>query len=357
MSITSRPFGRTAQGEAVTQYTLTNAQGAQASIIDFGGILTALTVPDRAGRLGDVVTGFGDMGGYNRPHGSMGEIIGRYGNRIAKGRFTIDGTAYQLAVNNGENHLHGGLTGFGARLWQAEALPGQGEDSLRLTLVSPDGEENYPGTLRVQVTYTWNDSCDLSIRYEAVTDKPTHCNLTNHTYFNLAGHGHGNIDDHVLFIDSDCITPTDPGLIPTGAYLPVAGTPFDMREGLRLGDGLAQTPSHPQTRDTAGYDHNFVLRKGRAMGLFASVYEPSTGRVMECLTDQPGVQLYTANTTDLPGGKDGVHYGPHCAFCLETQCFPDTPNHPNFPSTLLRPGEKYDTTTIYAFRVETEEEA
>lgn len=355
MSITTRAFGLNAQGEQVTQYILTNAKGAEARIIDFGGILTNLIVPDRESKLADVVTGFDDMAGYLKPHGSMGETIGRYGNRIAKGRFTIDGVTYQLALNNGENHLHGGLTGFGARMWQAEALPGEGQDSVKLHLVSPDGEENYPGTLTVDVTYTWTDACDLIIHYEATTDKATHCNLTNHSYFNLAGHDHGTIRDHVLFIDSDCITPTDAGLIPTGSFMPVVGTPFDLREGLTLGEGLDQAAEHPQMRGPDGYDHNYVLRKGRAMGMFACVYDPGSGRSMECLTDLPGVQLYTANTTDIAGGKSGAHYGPHCALCLETQCFPDTPNHANFPSTLLRPGEKYDTTTIYAFRVEKEE--
>lgn len=357
MSITTRPFGLNAQGETVTQYILTNAGGATAKIIDFGAILTSLTVPDRQGELADVVTGFDDMAGYLKPHGSMGETIGRYGNRIARGRFTIDGTTYQLATNNGRNHLHGGLVGFGARMWQAEALPGQGQDSVKLRLVSPDGEENYPGTLTVCVTYTWTDACDLIIRYEAATDKTTHCNLTNHSYFNLAGHDHGTIRDHVLYLDADCVTATDEELIPTGSFLPVSGTPFDLREGLLLGDGLDQAADFPPMAGPKGYDHNYVLHKGRAMGTFAFVYHPASGRSMECLTDLPGVQLYTANTTNISGGKGGAHYGPHCALCLETQCYPDTPNHANFPTTLLHPGETYETTTIYAFRVEEAVEA
>ena len=356
MSITTRPFGQTAQGETVTQYILTNKTGATVKLINYGANLTSLTVPDREGKLADVVTGFDTLAGYLKPHGSMGDTIGRYGNRIAKGRFTLDGVTYQLAINNGENHLHGGLVGFSAKLWEGTAMEGVGEDSVRFHLVSPDGDENYPGTLTVDVTYTWSDACDLSIHYEATKDKATHCNLTNHTYFNLAGHDHGTIRDHVLFIDSDCVTATDAGLIPTGAYLPVVGTPFDLRDGIVLGDGLDQAADFAPMAGPGGYDHNFVLRKGRAMGAFATLYDPTSGRSMECLTDLPGVQLYTANTTDIAGGKGGAHYGPHCALCLETQCFPDTPNHPNFPTTVLRPGEKYDTTTIYAFRVEPEDE-
>lgn len=352
MSITKRVFGRNAQGETVTQYILTNAMGAAIKVIDFGAILTSVTVPDRNGKLADVVTGFDDMEGYLKPHGSMGETIGRYGNRIAKGRFTIDGETYQLAINNGENHLHGGKVGFGAKMWQATELPGEGKDSVKLHLVSPDGEENYPGTLTVDVTYTWTDRCDLTIRYEAATDKATHCNLTNHSYFNLAGHDHGTIRDHELFIDSDCITEVDAGLISTGAYVPVVGTPYDFREGLNMGEGLDAGEHFAPMAAVGGYDQNFVLRKGKAMGLVACLYDPESGRSMECISDLPGVQLYTANGVDFPGGKGGVHYGDHCALCLETQCYPDTPNHPHFPTTLLRPGEKYDTTTIYAFRTE-----
>ena len=356
MSITTRTFDRNAEGQTVTQYILKNAQGAEAKIIDFGATLTSLTVPDNNGDLADVVLGFDDMAGYLKSHGHMGETIGRYGNRIAKGQITLEGVDYQLACNNGENHLHGGNVGFGVRMWSATPMEGKGQDSVKFHLVSPDGEENYPGTLTVDVTYTWNDRCDLIIRYEATCDKTTLCNLTNHSYFNLAGHDHGTIDDQDLFIDADVITAVDDGLIPTGAYTPVAGTPFDMREVSNLGDGLACAEECPEMVDTQGFDHNYVLRKGSAMGLCAVAYDDLSGRMMEVITDQPAMQLYTANTTNISGGKGGAHYGPHSAFCLETQHCPDTPHHSQFGTTELHPGEKYDTTTIYAFRLEDDEE-
>ena len=351
MAITTRVFGTTPAGETVTQYILTNASGANVKLIDFGAIVTSICVPDKNGELGDVALGFDTMEGYIKDHGSMGETIGRYGNRIGKGQFTLDGVHYQLATNNGNNHLHGGNVGFGARMWEATVIEGENEDKVAFHRVSPDGEENYPGNLDVTVTYGWDEDCNLTIRYEATTDKATHCNLTNHTYFNLAGHDHGTIRDHILYIDADVITKVDKELIPTG-FMPVYGTPMDLREGLLLGDGLDAIETCTQMTYGPGYDHNYVLRKGSAMGLCAAVYHEESGRAMEVITDQPGVQLYTGCVTDIPGGKGGVHYGQYSALCLETQHYPDTPNHPEYPTTVLRPGEKYDTTTIYAFRVE-----
>ena len=354
MSITTKPFGQLPSGEAVTQYTMTNASGASVSVIDFGGILTNIFVPDRDGKLADVALGCDTLEGYLADHGCMGDTVGRYGNRIAKGQFTLDGVPYQLACNNGENHLHGGNVGFSQKMWTITPIENGNSDSLKMHYVSADGEENYPGTLDVTVTYTFTDACDLIIRYEATTDKATLCNLTNHTYFNLAGQDHGTIRDQVMLIDADVITPVvDGALIPTGGYMPVAGTPFDLRDGMLLGDGLDEMDTCEQMVFAGGYDHNFVLRKGEAMGLAAWMLDEESGRVMEVITDQPGVQLYTACQLDFDGGKGGVHYGKYAGLCLETQHFPDSPNNPQFlGTTVLRPGQKYDTTTIYAFRVE-----
>ena len=354
MSITKTPFGTAPNGAPVTRYTLTNAVGASVSVIDWGAICVSIVVPDKDGVMADVALGFDSMEKYGGQHGSMGDTVGRYGNRIGKGRFTLDGVTYQLALNdNGKNHLHGGFEGFAWRMWTAETEEGEHRDSVRFRYLSPDGEENYPGNLDVTVTYTWDEDCNLIIRYEAVTDKPTLCNLTNHTYFNLAGHDHGTVRDHEVMIDADVITPVDDELIPLGSYLPVAGTPFDMRDGLLLGDGLDEMDTCSQMGPAHGYDHNFVLRKGAAMGLAAWVYHEDSGRVMEVITDQPAMQLYTACTAYYEGGKGGAVYGQYSGLCLETQHCPDDPNKPQFPgTTVLRPGEKYDTTTIYAFRVD-----
>ncbi|MBR5471108.1 MAG: galactose mutarotase [Oscillibacter sp.] len=352
MAITSRSYGVTRGGQPATLYTMTNKKGASVSVLDFGAIITSIIVPDKNGTMADVTLGFDALACYEGDHAFMGDIVGRYGNRIAKGRFTLDGVSYQLAINNGENHLHGGDVGFNQKMWTATPVEGAGMDSIVMHYVSPDMEENYPGTLDVKCTYSWDDDCNLHIRYEATTDKATHCNLTNHTYFNLAGHDHGTVRDHIVWIDADVVTAVDSGLIPTGGYMPVAGTPLDLREGKLIGEGLDEKDTCVPMQYANGYDHNFVLRKGSAMGTCACVYHEETGRVMEVITDQPGVQLYTACFTDCEGGRGGMHYVPFSGLCLETQHFPDSPNHPNFPSTVLRPGEKYDTTTIYAFRVE-----
>ena len=354
MAITTQPFGTLADGRAVTRYTLTNARGSSVSLIDLGAILTSIIVPDKDGKMADVALGFDTLAPYAGHHGSMGDTVGRYGNRIGKGRFTLDGVTYQLALNDhGINHLHGGYQNFSTKLWDASLAEDAHRDSVTFSTVSPDGEENYPGTLNVSVTYTWDEDDNLIIRYQATTDKPTLCNLTNHTYFNLAGHDHGTIRDHVVYIDADVITPVDEGLIPLGSYMPVSQTPLDLREGLLLGDGLDAMSTCSQMKPAGGYDHNFVLRKGLAMGLAACVHHEETGRTMDVITDQPAVQLYTACTTDIEGGKDGAHYGHFSGLCLETQHCPDDPNNPQFPgTTVLRPGEVYDTTTIYAFRID-----
>lgn len=354
MAITAKPFGTAPDGQAVTMYTMTNQTGASVSVIDYGAILTSILVPDREGNLADVALGFDSMEKYRQDHGSMGDTIGRYGNRIGKGRFTIDGVTYQLALNDhGKNSLHGGPDNFAHKMWKATPCECAHRDSVAFRYVSPDGEEGFPGTLDVTVTYTWDEDDNLIIRYEAVTDKPTLCNLTNHTYFNLAGHDHGTVRDHEVMIDADVITPVDDELIPLGSYMPVSQTALDLREGMLLGEGLDAMDTCPQMGPAGGYDHNYVLRKGSAMGFAAAVYHEESGRSMEVLTDQPAVQLYTACTTDIEGGKGGAHYGRYSGFCLETQHCPDDPNNPQFPgTTVLRPGEKYDTTTIYVFRTE-----
>lgn len=356
MSITAKAFGVTRKGEQVTMYTMTNKGGAYVSLIELGAIITSIVVPDKDGKLADVALGFDTLDRYEGDHAFMGDIVGRYGNRIAKAQFTLDGATYDLAVNDKRNHLHGGKEGFNTKLWKAVSVTeGEGCDSVKLHYLSPDMEENYPGNLDMYVTYSWDDDCNLSIRYEATTDKATHCNLTNHTYFNLAGHDHGTVLDHVVFIDADVVTAVDAELIPTGGYMPVVGTPLDLREGMLLADGIEAKDTCTPMVWAGGYDHNFVLRKGSAMALCAYVYHEESGRSMEVITDQPGVQLYTACTTDYEGGRGGMHYCNYSGLCLETQHFPDTPNHANFPTTVLRPGEKYDTTTIYAFRVEEDE--
>lgn len=356
MSITIRPFGQTPDGRDVRQYTMTNRSGASVTVIDYGAILTSIIVPDKNGHMDDVALGFDSMEKYGQGHGSMGDTIGPFGNRIGKGRFTIDGVTYQLELNDhGINSLHSGSLNVAYKLWDAKTVETAFADSVSFHCVYEGGNDtaSFPGELDITVTYSWNDMCDLIIRYEATTTQATLCNMTNHTYFNLAGHDHGTIRDHVMYIDADVITPVDDGLIPLGTYMPVSHTPLDMREGLLLGDGLDAMDTCPQMIPAKGYDHNYVLRKGEAMGLAACVHHEETGRTMEVITDQPAVQLYTACTAHYEGGKGGASYGAYSGLCLETQHCPDSPNNPQFPgTTILRPGEKYDTTTIYAFRVD-----
>ncbi|MGA2361542.1 MAG: aldose epimerase family protein [Candidatus Aminicenantales bacterium] len=347
MPVKHEPFGRLPDGTAVDIYTLTNAHGIEARIMTYGAILVSLRLPDRKGKLEDVVLGFDDLAGYLGAHPYFGAIVGRYANRVAKGRFTLNGVTYALAQNNNGNSLHGGLKGFDKVVWKGEPVRDAGAVGVKLTYVSKDMEEGYPGNLAVTVVYTLTDTDELRISYEATTDKATPVNLTNHAYWNLAGQGQGDILGHELELETDALTAVDSAanLIPTGRILGVKGTPFDFTSPHAIGERIAQVEG--------GYDHNFVLRSGGGkMALAARVYEPASGRVLEISTDQPGIQLYSGNFLDgTVKGKGGVAYQKHFGFCLETQHFPDSPNHPNFPSTILKPGEKYTTLTVHKFSV------
>lgn len=347
--IKKRPFGTLPDGREVELYILTNNTGMQVSIATWGGIVTALTVPDRRGRMADVVLGFDRLDRYLAGHPYFGAIVGRYANRIANGSFTLDGRTYSLETNNNENHLHGGVTGFDKALWQARSRSMPDGPLLELDYVSADGEEGYPGRLEVTVSYTLAHDNALRIDYRATTDKPTPINLTNHSYFNLAGQGSGDVLNHRVSIDADRFTPIDSGLIPTGELRRVDGTPMDLREPVVVGSKIDNDDE--QLLLAGGYDHNWVLNKvGSELSPAAKVSDPTTGRVMEVLTREPGVQFYTANFLDGSlSGKDGVVYRRRCALCLETQHFPDSPNRPEFPSTILRPGGLYETTTVYRF--------
>lgn len=341
-----REFGKLPSGEAVELYTLTNAKGVEADISTYGGVVVSLKVPGRSGALGDIVLGFDDFNGYLKPPPYFGAIVGRYGNRIAHAQFTLDGVVYKLAKNDGDNTLHGGNRGFDKVLWKAKPEGGQ---SLELTYLSKDGEEGYPGNLSVTVVYTLTDNNELKIDYTATTDKDTVLNLTNHSYFNLAGAGEGDILGHQVTINADRFTPVDKGLIPTGELRSVAGTPFDFRQPHAIGERI--NANDEQIVLGGGYDHNFVLnRTGDGLSLAARVTDPKSGRVLEVLTTEPAVQFYTGNFLDgTIRGKGGKVYGRRSAFCLETQHYPDSPNHPDFPSTVLKPGAQYHTTTVYRF--------
>lgn len=350
--IERQAWGKTRGGEVVDLYTLTNAKGHSVAIITLGGIVVSVKVPDKTGALGDVVLGFDSLDGYLGPHPFFGALVGRYGNRIGGASFTIDGKTYTLAKNNGANTLHGGGRGFDKYVWKARPMPSSAGLSLVLSHVSPDGDEGFPGTLTTTVTYTWTNADELKIHYHATTDKPTVVNLTNHSYFNLAGAGNGAILDERLQVMADRFTPVAKGLIPTGVLQPVAGTPFDFREPTAIGARI--DADDPQITLGGGYDHNFVVN-GQAGTLrpAAHVVDPSSGRTLDLLTTEPGVQFYTGNFLDGSiKGKGGKSYPKRAAFCLETQHFPDSPNKPAFPSTLLRPSQRYDTTTVYKFGVE-----
>lgn len=352
-SVTQAPFGVTPDGQQVSLFTISNANGMEARVINLGGIIVSLTAPDREGNLEDVVLGFDSLDGYLAEHPYFGAIIGRYGNRIANGQFTVDGESYQLPVNNGPNSLHGGLRGFDKVVWDAEPFENDRGQGLILTYTSPDGEEGYPGNLQVRVTYTLTDENELIFDYHAVTDKATPVNLTQHSYFNLAGDGSGSILDHEVMLNASRLTVADTTLIPTGELRSVEGTPFDFRQPHRIGERIAADDE--QLRFAGGYDHNFVIDRaaGDSLVLAARVYEPTSGRVMEVLTTEPGVQFYTGNFLDgTLTGKNGVVYDTRTGLCLETQHFPDSPNQPSFPNTILRPGEEYRSTTVYRFRAE-----
>lgn len=347
--IMKQGFGKTQEGATVELYTLRNAKGVQVSITNYGGIITSLVTPDRRGQPGDIVLGFDTLEGYLKGHPYFGAIIGRYGNRIGQARFMLDGVEYKLAKNDGDNHLHGGLKGFDKVVWHAREYADTAGHHLALHYRSRDGEEGYPGNLDVNVVYTLNDDNQLRIEYTATTDKPTVVNLTNHSYFNLAGEG--DILGHVLRINADSFTPVDKGLIPTGELRPVKGTPFDFTTPTAIGARIHADDE--QLRFGRGYDHNFVLR-GQAGTLreAAEVYEPRSGRLLRVLTTEPGIQFYSGNFLDgTLRGKGGRVYGHRSGFCLETQHFPDSPNKPQFPSAVLRPGQTYRSTTVFEFSV------
>lgn len=347
--ITKESFGKTPDGESVDIYTLKNRKGMEAKITNYGGTVVTLKTPDRSGKFADIVLGFNDLDSYLKPNPYFGSLIGRYGNRIAKGRFTLSGAEYKLAVNNGENHLHGGIKGFDKVVWTAKELRSAAGPALELTYLSKDGEEGYPGNLRVRVVYTLTNNNELKIDYSATTDKDTITNLTHHSYFNLAGEGNGDILSHLVTLNASRFTPTDAGSIPTGELKSVRGTPFDFLKATPIGERINQDDE--QLKFGIGYDHNWAVN-GR-MGVMrqaASVYEPTTGRVMEVWSTEPGIQFYTGNFLDgTLTGKSGQVYQKRSGFCLETQHYPDSPNEPKFPTTTLKKGATYKSTTIYRF--------
>lgn len=342
-------FGQLKDGRSVDIYTLSNAKGMVAQITPFGGTLVSLLTPNKDGKLEDVVLGYDNLEGYINDSQNFGTIVGRYANRIGKGKLTIDGKSFQLALNKGENHLHGGDVGFAKKLWTATPLELEDGVAIKLHYLSKDGEENYPGNLDVTVTYKLTNNNELQIDYEATTDQTTVLNLTHHSYFNLNGNGTGNILDHELLINADKITQTDSDMIPTGKLMEVSETPFDFREATAIGARI--NAPHQQLKFGKGYDHNWVLNNwDQTLQSAATLYTPSSGRIMETLTTEPGLQTYTANwlTPEIIGKKE-MPCSSRQAVCLEAQHFPDSPNQPHFPSTLLQPGEKYTQQTVYRF--------
>ena len=350
-TISSRPFGKTPDGQAVELYTLRNPKGAEATIMTYGGIVATLKVPDKDGQFGDVVLGYNNLDDYVKNSPFFGCLVGRYGNRIAKGQFTLDGKTYTLAINNPPNSLHGGPTGFDKRVWKVvKADVGPDGPCLVLNYLSKDGEEGYPGNLNVTATYTLTQDNALRLDYTATTDRDTVCNLTQHSYFNLSGKG--DILGDLVYINADTFTPVDKTLIPTGAIQPVEGTPFDFRQPTAIGARI-NNPDE-QLIFGGGYDHNWVVNKPMGqLGLVARVVDPQSGRVLEVYSTEPGVQFYTGNFLDgTIVGKGNWVYQKRNAFCFEPQHYPDSPNHPEFPSTELKPGETYRNTIIYKFSVQ-----
>ena len=349
-TIQREAFGSLPDGRSAEEILITNAKGMVLGISDYGGLITSIQVPDRDGNVEELTLAFDSVGAY-RARAYYGPIIGRYGNRIGNARFTLEGEEYQLAANNGPHHLHGGPTGFHTKLWAAEPFSRADGAGVILSYTSPDGEEGYPGTVDVKVTYTLTNDNEIVIDYQATTDRTTHINLTNHAYFNLAGAGQGDHVDHLLMINASRYTPTDAQLIPTGELAEVAGTPLDFRQPTRIGDQLEA--DHHEIRTGSGYDHNFVIdRQGDGLELAARLSDPASGRVMEVLTTEPGIQFYSGNWGRAIPGRNGASYPRWGGLALETQHFPDTPNQPDFPSTVVRPGEEYRSSTIYKFFVE-----
>jgi len=345
MTNNATPFGEV-DGKAITLYTLHNAKGAEAKIMNYGGLVQSLSMPDRAGKFDDIVLGYDNLAGYLKDTPYFGALVGRYGNRIGGGKFTLDGQTYTLATNNGPNSLHGGLKGFDKVVWNVVKATA---NSLELQYTSKDGEEGFPGNLKVTAVYTLTDDNALRLNFTSTTDKPTVLNLTHHSYFNLAGQGNGDILGHEVYINSDKTTPVDKVLITTGEFAPVDGTPFDFRKPTAIGARV--NDPDPQLQYGPGYDHNWVITKPAGqLGLMARVYEPKTGRVLEVSSDEPGLQFYVGNFLDgTITGKSGKVYQRRTAFCMEPQHFPDSPNKPNFPSVVLRPGQTFKNTIIYKF--------
>ena len=352
-SVTRAPFGTAPDSTPVDVYSLVNSHGIRARILTYGAIVQSLEIPDRAGKLDDVVLGFDDLQGYVKSSPYFGAIVGRYGNRIARGRFTLDGKTYTLAINNAPNHLHGGIKGFDKVVWAAQQFQSDSSVGVVLTHTSPDGDEGYPGTLRAKVTYTLTNRDELAIDFEATTDKATPVNLTNHTYWNLAGDGTRDILGHVMTLESSAIVPVDSTLIPTGTLMPVAGTAFDFSTPTAVGAHIGDT-THQQIRYGRGYDHTFVLDGTRQAGVAhaARVTEPTTGRTLDIHTTEPGLQVYSGNFLDGTAvGKRGRAYRHRYGLALETHHYPDSPNQPSFPPVILRPGETYRSRTVFTFGV------
>ena len=354
VGVAKADFGKTKDGTQVELYTLSNAHGMKAKITTYGGIITELDAPDRHDKMGDVVLGFDNLKSYLAGDPYFGAIIGRVANRIAKGQFKLDGKDYSVVKNNGPNALHGGVKGFDKVIWKAEPVEAKDGVALQLSYLSPDGEEGYPGNLKVTVTYTLTNDNALKIDYKATTDKATPVNLTNHSYFNLGGPGSGDILDEVLTIEADKYTPVDDTMIPTGELKPVKGTPYDFTKPTKIGARIDELKPDEATKNPGGYDINYVLRippqSKEGSQLAARVHDPKSGRVMEVYTTEPGLQFYTGNFLDgTLTGKNGVVYKKHQALCLEADHFPDSVNHPDFPSTILEPGKTYTQTTIYKF--------
>lgn len=344
-------FGTLPDGRNVTQYTLKNGHGIVVNVIDYGATVTSILAPDRNGRFSDIVLGYDSLGGYIADRSYFGCIVGRYGNRIGFGKFSLGGKEYQLSVNDGENHLHGGKSGFNKKLWKASASETSIGPSLQLIYVSPDGEEGYPGTLTITVTYTLTETDELQIEYRCTTDLTTIVNPTHHSYFNLTGDPTEKILGHILTLTADKFTPVDVTLIPTGVIADVAGTPMDFRDPTPIGDRI-NTP-FTQLTYGRGYDHNWMLNEFTGnVRKVAEVFEPTSGRLLEVFTDQPGIQFYCGNFLDgTVIGKHGIAYQHRTGLCLEAQHFPDSPNKPQFPSVTLKPGQVYTQTTIYRFAV------